>query len=53
MRYFETYGLKPDWPSFLDDFQQHWPTDDTYVDFVREGVCGNDAARTGNARWRR
>src|SRR5260221_9037201 len=40
LRYFEVHRLKPDWPSFLDDFQQHWPTDDdnTYVDFVREGV---------------
>src|SRR5262249_23967675 len=41
--------------AFLDDFQRHWPTDDdhTYVDFVREGVTGNGAARAGNARWRR
>jgi hypothetical protein len=55
LRYFEAHGLKPDWPAFLDDFQRHWPTDDdhTYVDFVREGVCGNGAARMGNARWRR
>ncbi len=55
LRYFETHGLKPDWPAFLDDFQQHWPTNDdnTYVDFVRDGICGNGAARTGNARWRR
>ncbi len=53
--YFEAHGLLPDWPSFLDDFQRHWPTDDdhTYVDFVREGVIGNGAARTGNSRWRR
>jgi hypothetical protein len=21
LRYFETYGLRPDWPDFLDDFQ--------------------------------
>ncbi len=55
LRYFEVHGLQPDWPAFLDDFQQHWPTDDdnTYVDFIREGVCGNGAARWGNARWRR
>jgi hypothetical protein len=55
LRYFETHGLKPDWPSFLDDFQRHWPTDEdhTYVDFVREGAVGNGAARMGNARWRR
>lgn len=55
LRYFEVHHLLPDWPSFLDDFQQHWPTDgdNTYVDFVRDGVCGNAAARSGNSRWRR
>jgi hypothetical protein len=54
LRYFETHGLKPDWPAFLDDFQLHWPTDeDIYVQFVRDGVRGNGAARMGNARWRR
>jgi hypothetical protein len=57
LRYFETHGLLPDWPGFLDDFQRHWPTDldHTYVDFVREGVdgFGNGAARMGNTRWRR
>jgi len=55
LRYFEVHGLLPDWPSFLDDFQRHWPTDDdhTYVDFVRDGAFGNGAARTGNSRWRR
>jgi hypothetical protein len=55
LRYFEVHGLRPDWSAFLDDFQQHWPTDDdhTYVDFVREGVMGNGTARFGNARWRR
>ena len=43
------------WPAFFDDFQQHWPTDDdnTYVDVVRGGACGNGAARAGNSRWRR
>jgi hypothetical protein len=55
LRYFEVHRLKPDWPAFLDDFQRHWPTDDdhTYVDFVRDGVHGNGAARMGNSRWRR
>ncbi len=54
MRYFATHGLKRDWPTFLDDFQRHWPTDeDIYVDFVRDGAVGNGAARTGNARWQR
>jgi hypothetical protein len=39
-QFFEKYDLKHDWPAFLDDFQQHWPTDEdhTYVDFVREGA---------------
>jgi hypothetical protein len=55
LRYFEQYRLSLDWPLFLDDFQQHWPTDDehTYVDSVREAVRGNAAARSGNSRWRR
>lgn len=55
LHYFETHRLLHDWPAFLDDFQQHWPTDEdhTYVDFVRDGLCGNGAYRTGNARWRR
>lgn len=55
LRYFEVHYLAPDWPAFLDDFQRHWPTDadHTYVDFVRDGLHGNGAARMGNARWRR
>lgn len=54
LRYFETHGLKPDWQTFLDDFQAHWPTDeDIYVEFVRVGAVGNGAARAGNTRWRR
>jgi hypothetical protein len=55
LRYFEMHGLEPDWPRFLDDFQRHWPTDGEhiYVDFVRDGLVGNGAARMGNTRWRR
>jgi hypothetical protein len=55
LRYFEAHGLKPDWPTFLDDFQLHWPTDDdhTSVDSVRNGLRGNGAARWGDAHWRR
>jgi hypothetical protein len=54
LSYFEQHGLPLDWPAFLDDFQRHWPTDeDIYVDFVREGIAGNGAARSGNPRWRR
>lgn len=55
LKYFEKYRLARDWSAFLDDFQRHWPTDEknTYVDFVREGECGNGAARCGDSRWRR
>jgi hypothetical protein len=54
-QYFEIHRLPHDWPAFLEDFQQHWPTDSEhmYVDFIRDGVYGNGAARSGNARWRR
>ena len=53
--YFERYRLPLDWPLFLEDFQRHWPTDEdhTYVEFVRDGTCGDCAARSGNSRWRR
>lgn len=55
LRYFEVHGLPPDWPHFLEDFQHHWPTDDDhlYVDFIRNGLHGDGAARSGDARWRR
>jgi hypothetical protein len=54
LRYFEVHALKPDWPTFLDDFQRHWPTDENiYVDFVRDGAVGQGVARMGNSRWRR
>jgi hypothetical protein len=53
--YFEVHHLPLNWPAFLDDFHRHWPTDGdhTYVDFVREGTCGDGTARSGNTRWRR
>ena len=55
LRYFEVHHLAPDWPTFLEDFQRHWPTDEDnlYVDFVRDGLHGKGADRTGNTRWRR
>ncbi len=54
LRYFEENHVPLDWDAFLDDFQIHWPTDrDIYVDFVREGLYGNGAARTGKSTWRR
>lgn len=55
LRYFEAHGLAPDWPSFLDDFHRHWPTDEanTCVEDVRRGEFGDGASREGNSRWRR
>ena len=54
LRYFEENNLPLNWNAFLDDFQRHWPTDEEiYVDFVRDGLCGNGAARTGKSTWRR
>jgi hypothetical protein len=37
--YFDRYSLPRDWPSFLLDFQKHWPTHEpnTYIDFIRDG----------------
>ncbi|MBU6401883.1 MAG: hypothetical protein KGS61_16325, partial [Verrucomicrobia bacterium] len=53
LRYSEMHRLPPDWPAFLDDFHKHWPTDgdNTYVCFVRDGVCGQGAIRQGYASW--
>lgn len=55
LQYFDRHGLSRSWPTFLDDFHEHWPTDrdHVYVDFVRNGILGNGAARTGETRWRR
>lgn len=55
LAYFHRHKLPHDWPAFLDDFQKHWPTDEDhlYVDFIRHGLHGNGAARTGNSKWRR
>src|SRR5262249_49839483 len=53
--YFSKYVLSRDWSAFLDDFEEHWPTDDdaTSVEMVRRGTRGNGAARCGESRWRR
>jgi diadenosine tetraphosphate (Ap4A) HIT family hydrolase len=50
IQYFERYGIPKDWTAFLEDFQEHWPTDKphTYVDFLRPRN-----KRSGNSRWRR
>ena len=55
LQYFEEHHLQHNWPAFLDDLQRHWPTDDdhTYVDSVRDKLCGDGAGRSGNPRWRR
>ena len=55
MQYFEQHRLPLDWPAFLDDFQLHWSTDEdnTYVDFVRKGECGNGSKRMGDPSWLR
>lgn len=55
LQYFQKYNLLHDWPTFLEDFHRHWPTDgdNTYVDFVRDGTCGNGTARAGDPSWRR
>jgi hypothetical protein len=49
------YGLPRNWTAFFEDFSRHWPAggDRVYVDFVRYGLSGNGAARTGDSRWRR
>jgi len=52
--YFNKYSLPLDWPKFLEDFQRHWPTDENiYVDFVREGECGDGEKRCGDPSWLR
>jgi len=55
INYFRANQLALNWTALLDDFQAHWPTDEdsVYVDFVRDGLCGNGTARSGDRRWRR
>lgn len=55
LAYFQRHDLPQVWQTFLDDFCAHWPTDEdnTYVDFIRKGIYGNGATRTGDSRWRR
>ena len=54
-KYFDKHRLRRDWPTFLDDFQKHWPTDEDNmcVDFIRDGIRGKGLARSGYRRWRR
>jgi hypothetical protein len=53
--YFDKYGIPRDWPSFLLDFQKHWPTHEpnTYVDFIRHGNMGEGSKRMGENTWLR
>jgi hypothetical protein len=53
--YFNKYGLPWNWPSFLEDFNKHWPTDEpnTYVGFVRDGAAGQGSNRMGDPSWLR
>jgi len=53
LRYFETHQIPPDWPTFLDDFQEHWPSDVHHLRDIREGHVGNASARAGETNWRR
>lgn len=53
--YFEKYNLRRDWPSFLNDFVQHWPTtmDDTTVAQLLEINRKSEGGRVGQSTWRR
>jgi hypothetical protein len=65
--YFKKYSIPSDWPTILDDFQKHWPTDapNTDVDFIRDGnqrsglttdgrctLAAADGAMDGNCKIR-
>lgn len=53
-KYFVKHELPRNWRTFLEDFHKHWPTDeDIFVDFVRDNIVGNGAARKGSSKWRR
>jgi hypothetical protein len=55
LAYFRRHAVPLDWPTFLDHFQRHCPTDEehTYVDFVRDGACGCWEEVTGDPSWLR
>ena len=47
LRYFEAHQLAPNWPTFLEDFQRHWPTDRrTYLRRFRARRCSRQWRRT-------
>lgn len=49
LRYFEVHGLLPDWPTFLEDFQRHWPTDADHTMLISFAVARPETVRRG---WR-
>jgi hypothetical protein len=55
IEYFDRYRLSRDWPSFLLDFQKHWPTHEphAYIDFIRDGHMGEGGKRMGENTWLR
>ena len=55
MEYFKRHALPYDWSNFLDDFQNHWPTDGDQISVsdVRQGLVGSGAERTGQPSWLR
>jgi hypothetical protein len=55
IEYFDRHSLSRDWPSFLLDFQKHWPTHEPhmYVDFIRHGSMGDGRNRMGESTWLR
>ena len=55
IEYFDKYGLPRDWPGFLLDFQEHWPTHEpnVYIDFIRDGHIGQGSKRMGENTWLR
>jgi hypothetical protein len=55
LEYFDRHSLPRDWPSFLLDFQKHWPTHEPhmYIDFIRHGKFGEGQKRMGESNWLR
>ena len=52
VQYFDNHELPHDWPTFLEDFHQHWPIDGDKK-WVEECRTSTGAERMGSARWRR
>jgi len=55
IEYIDKYGLPRDWPSFLLDFQKHWPTHEhgNFIDLIRDGDAGDGRNRMGENTWLR